>query len=257
MDIRAYNREAWNRQVQSGNQWTLPVSSEQIEAARQGNWALVLTPTKPVPRSWFPDDLDGKKILCLASAGGQQGPILAAAGAQVTVFDNSPAQLAQDRLVADRDSLQIETIEGDMADLAVFSEGTFDLIFHPVSNLFTPRLQPVWNEAGRVLKHGGRLLAGFVNPVSYLFDFDLMEQENRLVVSYTIPYSDLEQLPKERLQQYMDEGSPLEFGHSLEDQIGGQIQAGLWIAGFYEDIQPDSILGRTIPSFCATLALKR
>ena len=79
MDIRAYNREAWNRQVQSGNQWTLSVSSEQIEAARQGNWALVLTPTKPVPRSWFPDDLDGKKILCLASAGGQQGPILAAA----------------------------------------------------------------------------------------------------------------------------------------------------------------------------------
>ena len=84
-----------------------------------------------------------------------------------------------------------------------------------------------------------------------------MEQENRLVVSYTIPYSDLEQLPKERLKQYMAEGSPLEFGHSLEDQIGGQIQAGLWIAGFYDDIQPNSILGRTIPSFCATLAIKR
>ena len=119
---------------------------------------LVLTPTRPVPHSWFPDDLDGKKILCLASAGGQQGPILAAAGAQVTVFDNSPAQLAQDRLVAERDSLQIETIEGDMADLAIFAEETFDLIFHPVSNLFVPRLQPVWNESGRVLKPGGRLL---------------------------------------------------------------------------------------------------
>jgi len=31
---------------------------------------------------------------CLASGGGQQGPVLAAAGAHVTVFDNSPRQLA-------------------------------------------------------------------------------------------------------------------------------------------------------------------
>jgi hypothetical protein len=54
--------------------------------------------------------LAGIEVLCLASGGGQQGPILAAAGAKVTVFDNSANQLVQDRLVADRDGLTIETV---------------------------------------------------------------------------------------------------------------------------------------------------
>ena len=96
MDIRAYNRDAWNRQVAQGNPWTIPVGTDQIAAARQGNWSVVLTPTKPVPSEWFPPS-PGCRTLCLACGGGQQGPILAAAGAHVTVFDNSPAQLAHDR----------------------------------------------------------------------------------------------------------------------------------------------------------------
>ena len=55
-------------------------------------------------------------VLCLASAGGQQAPIFAAAGAMVTSFDNSPVQLAKDELVADRDGLDIHLVQGDMAD---------------------------------------------------------------------------------------------------------------------------------------------
>lgn len=257
MDIRSYNRTAWNYQVQHGNQWTIPVNSEQIAAARNGDWSLVLTPTKPVPRAWFPDNIQNLKILCLASGGGQQGPILAAAGAQVTVFDNSPAQLAQDRLVAEREGLDIQTIEGDMADLTIFPDNSFELIFHPVSNLFVPHLQPVWNEAYRVLKPGGVLLAGFMNPVWNIFDFDLMEKEKKLEVRYRIPYADVEQLTSARLQQLIDEGSPLEFGHSLEQQIGGQTIAGFAIIGFYEDIQPGEILSEYIPSFIATRGVKR
>ena len=127
MDIRAYNREAWNRQVAEGNPWTIPVSSEAVAAARRGEWSIVLTPSIPVPRAWFPL-LDGADVLCLASGGGQQGPILAAAGAQVTVFDNSPRQLARDREVAEREGLGIRTVEGDMADLSAFADASFDLI---------------------------------------------------------------------------------------------------------------------------------
>ena len=96
MDIRKYNRSAWDQEVDRGNKWTLPVSDEEIAAARVGGWDIVLTPTKPVPKEWFPE-LEGLDVLCLASGGGQQGPILAAAGASVTVFDNSPKQLEQDR----------------------------------------------------------------------------------------------------------------------------------------------------------------
>ncbi len=133
MDVRDYNRRAWNRQVEKGNRWTVPVSPEVTAAARRGEWQIFLTPTKPVPRAWFPA-LPGRDVLCLASGGGQQGPILAAAGARVTVFDNAPRQLDQDRMVAERDGLEIDVVEGDMRDLSAFPPASFDLIVHPVSN---------------------------------------------------------------------------------------------------------------------------
>src|SRR4030042_6873542 len=114
MDVRAYNREKWDLQVEHGNPWTIPCSPEVIAAARQGEWSVLLTEQRYVPRSWFPQDLHGVDILCLASGGGQQGPIFAAAGAKVTVFDNSPRKLAQDRLVAGRELLSINLVEADM-----------------------------------------------------------------------------------------------------------------------------------------------
>src|ERR1700676_3256530 len=108
MDILSYNRHAWDRQVEKGNRWTVPVTPDVIAAARRGDWQVVLTPTRPVPARWFPE-LVGLDVLCLASGGGQQAPVLAAAGARVTVLDNSPRQLAQDQMVADRDGLELTT----------------------------------------------------------------------------------------------------------------------------------------------------
>src|SRR5688500_2964543 len=103
MDVTEHNRSAWDRQVAEGNRWTVTVSREVIEAARRGAWGVVLTDTTPAPRDWFPEEMRGVKVLALASGGGQQGPILAATGADVTVFDNSPNQLAQDRALAERE----------------------------------------------------------------------------------------------------------------------------------------------------------
>jgi SAM-dependent methyltransferase len=232
------------------------VSHEVIERARRGEWTVVLTPTKPTPRSWFPKDLNGVRILCLASGGGQQAPIFAAAGAKVTTIDNSPRQLEQDRLVADREGLDIETIEGDMAHLP-FDDESFDLIFHPVSNIFVPEIRPVWSEAYRVLRSGGELLAGFMNPVQFIFDQHLAEHEGVLVVKYSLPYSDLTSLPEEVRRQYTDAGDPIEFGHTLTDQIGGQIDAGFAITGLFEDLDPEAALAEYIHTFIATKATKR
>lgn len=256
MDVRAYNRKAWNRQVKNNNPWTIPVSPQVIAAARDGEWAILLTPTLTVPRKWFPADLHGLEVLGLASAGGQQGPVLAAAGAKVTIFDNSPGQLDQDRHVAEREGLGLRLVEGDMADLSAFPDASFDLIFHPVSNVFVPDVRPVWAEAYRVLRPGGALLAGFMNPLQYIFDFDRMENQGELEVRYSIPYSDLTSLDEERRQKYLDEGAPLEFGHSLDDQIGGQLAAGFLLAGFYEDNDPELLLSKYIPSYIATRAIK-
>jgi SAM-dependent methyltransferase len=244
--------------VESGNPWTVPVSEREVRAARQGNWQILLTPSNPVPREWFPElrDLD---VLCLASGGGQQAPILAAAGAIVTILDNSPLQLAQDRYVAERDSLSLITVEGDMADLSMFAAESFGLIVHPVSNCFVPRIRPVWAEAFRVLQPGGVLLAGFANPVRYLFDLELVERASILQVRHRLPYSDVESLTDQEKQQYMEEGEPLEFSHTLEDQIGGQLDAGFVITGFYEDAYGESVddlLSKYMPSFVATRAIK-
>jgi SAM-dependent methyltransferase len=236
----------------------VPTGPEVISAARRGEWSVLLTPTRPVPRSWFPE-MSGADVLCLASGGGQQGPVFAAAGARVTVLDNSPRQLAQDRFVAEREGLEIVTVQGQMADLSPFPNECFDLVFHPVSNLFAPAVRPVWREAYRVLRHGGVLLAGFMNPDVYLFDLELADEQGVLEVRYTLPYSDLEDAPEELRRRYIENGQPLEFSHSLEDQIGGQADAGFLIAGLYEDRRPpeaNDAISRHMPVFIATRAVK-
>jgi len=144
MDIRSYNREAWNKEVDEGeNPWTKPVSPDVIAKAKTGDFTIVLTENLPVPQNWFPP-LENTDVLCLASGGGQQVPVLAAAGANVTSFDNSPAQLKQDQLVADREGLTIKTVEGDAADLSVFADESFDMIFNPCSTVFMPDVRKVW-----------------------------------------------------------------------------------------------------------------
>jgi SAM-dependent methyltransferase len=256
--IRAYNRQAWDRQVEQGNKWTIPVSPDVIAAARQGKWGILLTPTKHVPPEWF-GDVRGSDVLCLASGGGQQGPILAAAGARVTVLDNSPKQLAQDRTVAEREELTIITVEGDMADLHMFADESFDLIVHPVSNSFAPAVRPVWAEAFRVLRHGGALLSGFTNPACYLFDQELSERAGVLQVKHKLPYSDVESLSAEQEHEYRAKGWPLEFSHTLEDQLGGQLDAGFVLTGLYEDWwgpEETDPLAKYMPTFIATRAVK-
>lgn len=255
-DIVAYNREAWDSQVRKKNCWTIPVSSEEIRRARHDDWRIVLTPEKFVPREWFPDFHSSPiEVLCLAGSGGQQAPILAAAGANVTVLDNSPAQLAQDQLVAEREGLSIKLVQGDMADLSVFGNESFDLIVHPCSNTFVPDVLPVWKEAARVMKPGANLLSGLVNPVFYLFDEELLEK-GEFQVRHKIPYSDLTGLSPERLQTYLANGEPFCFGHTLQDQVGGQIDAGLAITGLYEDIWSEWPISEYIPTFLATKATK-
>ncbi|MBX2997487.1 MAG: class I SAM-dependent methyltransferase [Caldilineaceae bacterium] len=256
-DVGQYNRKAWDAAVDRGSPWTIPVGADQIADARRGEWQIVLTPTKPVPRSWFPS-LRNARILCLASGGGQQGPILAAAGAAegafVTVFDNSPAQLARDRAVADQADLPLITVDGDMRDLSIFADGSFDLIVHPCSNLFVPDVRPVWAEARRVLREGGVLLAGFPNPIQYIFDQQLAD-EGTLHVRHSLPYSDLTSIEAAERDDYIAAEEALEFGHTLTDQIGGQIDAGFVITGFYEDRWPGMALAKYTDTYMATRGL--
>jgi len=258
MDVLEHNRRAWNRQSAAGiSRWCEPVDAATIAAARRDRWAVILTPTITVPRHWF-GRLEGARVLCLASGGGQQAPVLAAAGAEVTSFDASDEQLAKDAAVAAREGLPVRTERGDMADLSRFADSSFELIFHPVSNVFARDVRQVWRECHRVLTPGGRLLAGFMNPAYYLFDHEDIERGGPLEVRFRLPYSDVEQLGPDRLAARVAAGETLEFSHSLDDQIGGQLTVGFVLAGLYEDHWDDAAtpLNAWMPTSIATLALK-
>ena len=252
MDIVAHNRTAWDGYARSGeSEWTHPVSPEVIEQARNGDWSVILTPNKTVPADWFGEIRD-RDLLALASGGGQQVPVLAAAGARVTSFDNSDEQLARDRLVAERDGLDLVTVQGDMADLSAFADDSFDLIVNPASTVFVPELEPVWRECRRVLRSGGRLMTGAMNPALFLFDHDDVDKGGPLEVRFALPYCDLDHNPEARIAK----GEALEFSHSLDAQIGGLIRAGFRIIGFYEDDWSDEAtrLNRYMPTSFAILA---
>lgn len=255
-DLCAYNRAAWDAYVGKGNEWTVPVSSEVIAAARRGEWSLGLIENWPTPRDWFPADLQGSDVLCLASGGGQQGPVLAAAGARVTVFDNSPRQLAQDRLIAEREELAIRTVEGDMRDLSAFDDESFDLIFHPIANCYVPKVLPVWQECYRVLRSGGSLLAGWSNPCAYVLDFFKIDDEGVLEVRHKLPYADVTDLTPAELERLHAEGTAYEWSHSFDEQIGGQLAAGFVLVGFKEGRDTRHLEAQYMPTQFATRAIK-
>ena len=247
------NSAAWDKNVERKNPWTVPVSPNIIRSARRGHWNVVLTPNKPVPKSWFPSDFNGLKVLLIAGGGGQQGPVLSALGADVTVFDNSKKQLEQDELVAKRENLNIKTVQGNMQDLSAFPDESFDFIMQ-FAGCFVDSVLPVWKEAYRVLKHGGTMLAGHNHPFEFLFDVTEMEKGN-LVVRHKIPYSDIKDLEPEEFDRIATDGVVC-FGHTLEDMIQGQIDSGFLIAGYYEDSGCGYVLDDYIDTFFATKAIK-
>ena len=255
--LEDYNRNAWDALVDQKNRWTIPVSPEQIATARTGLVEIVLTPCKPIPQEWL-QPLKGKDVLCLAGAGGQQAHMLAAAGANVSVLDNSSKQLEQDQVVARREGLQIRSELGRMDDLSIFDDASFDLIVHPCSNVFAPDILPVWREAYRVLRTGGHLLSGISNPLLFMFDYAAWD-EGKLIVRHKIPMSERDDLDDAMKAKIAERNEPFAVGHTLQDQIGGQIAAGFAITGFYEDNWSESEnepLAAYIDCFIATRATK-
>ncbi|EMO5084445.1 class I SAM-dependent methyltransferase [Pseudomonas aeruginosa] len=257
IDVLRHNSASWDAQAARDCEWSRPVSAEEVAAARRGDWAVKLTPGA-LPAHWL-GDVRGREILCLASAGGQQAPILAAAGARVTLFDASAGQLDKDRQVAARDRLELACVQGDMRDLSTFADASFDLVFNPISNLYVDDVLPVWRECARVLRPGGKLLASFYNPALFIEDRSPELAEQGLIrPRHRLPYSDLESHSAEALAAKREKGEALVFGHSLTQQIAGQLAAGLLLQDFYEDWQPHPrfVIDRFMPTFLATCALK-
>lgn len=245
-DINAKTIDSW---VKGGWEWGIPIDHSVYEAAKSGVWDVKLTPTKFVPHEWF-GELRNKKVLGLASGGGQQMSVFAAQGAVCTVLDYSGEQLKSERMVAAREQYSIEIIRGDMTQRLPFEDETFDLIFHPVSNCYVEKVIPIWKECYRVLKSPGILLAGMDNGINFLFEG---EDEKEVVNSF--PFNPLKNPEQMKLLEKNNEG--VQFSHTLEEQVGGQLAAGFRLTDLYEDTNGSGRLHEmNIPCFIATRAVK-
>ena len=191
-----------------------PVGPEVIAAARRGE-AGAADGDEAAPREWFPDEMRGLDLLCLASGGGQQAPTSprpARASPSSTTRRGSSHRTARRRARG----AELTTVRRRHGRPLAFADESFDLVFHPVSNLFVPDVRPVWREAFRVLRRGGLLLAGFKNPSFYLFDDRLEEERHGLKFGYKVPYSDLDE-PDRRAEASLSLAYlALEFGHTLD-----------------------------------------
>lgn len=244
-DINARTIDAW---CDSGWEWGKAISHEEFVKAQAGEWHVLLTPTKHVPHEWF-GGLKGKKLLGLASGGGQQIPIFSALGAECTVLDYSLKQCESERMVAKREGYRVDVIQADMTQRFPFGDETFDLIFHPVSNCYVEEIRPIFRECYRVLKKGGVLLCGMDYAFSYMYDETYSE------IKYSLPFN-----PLKDPQAYEDSirnDWGISFSHSLEEQIGGQLEAGFRLTHLYEDTAGTGVLHEHhVPTFFATRAVK-
>ena len=244
-EINAGVIDGWCRE---GWEWGQPISHQTYQDALHGRWEVYLTPTKPVPHAWF-GELAGKRVLGLASGGGQQIPIFSALGARCTVLDYSPRQCESERLVAEREGYQVTVVQADMTRPLPFDDETFDLIFHPVSNCYVEDVRPIFRECCRVLKKGGLFLGGYDIGINYAFDDD----EER--IAYSLPFNPLKDEALYEASLRNDWG--IQFSHTLEEQLGGQLQAGFRLTDLYEDTNGQGNLHRhNIPSFIATRCVK-
>ncbi|MEL1134950.1 methyltransferase domain-containing protein [Desulfitobacterium sp. THU1] len=243
------NSKFFDKWVEEGWEWGKPISHEIYNKAKNNDWDVVLTPTKPVPKEWF-CAMKHAKILGLASGGGQQMPIFSALGAECTVIDYSVKQLQSEKEVAARENYAIEIVQGDITNPLPFADESFDLIFHPVSNCYIEDILPVWQECYRVLKKGGILLAGFDNGFNYLFDDD------ESTITTKLPFNPLKD--PQLYEKSIENDWGIQFSHTIEEQIGGQLKAGLVLTDIYEDTNGQGKLREfNVPTFYATRAVKK
>ena len=258
MDYLKTNKKFWNKWSQKRGPWSRKCSREKLEKARMGTVEISVTTEKLVPQDWLPRKWEGLDVLGLAAGGGQQIPLMAAAGANVTSFDFSEKQLKKDREVCEEEGLTITTQQGEMENLSVFSDKSFDLVIHPVSTCYTKNVRKVYQEVYRVLRAEAVFITGFLNPIFYSLNKDYDEKKEMKLV-YPIPYSDVNSLPKKEIENTIKKSDSFEFGHSLSDLIGGQIEAGFKVTGFYESYWGKkflTIIDTIFPAFIATKAFK-
>lgn len=219
MDVYEHNREAWDARVREKKRHTSVASEEDFR-----NPLLALDRI-----GWLPQPIAGKRVLCLASGGGRQGPLFAAVGAITTVVDISPEMLKQDVEVAKQRGLKLDTLAASMDDLSQLSSASFDVVVQPVSTCYVPDIRKVYNEVGRVLKPGGMYMSKHKQPLN------LQATLKPSPYGYVVQEEYYRQGPlPETAPSVHREAGTLEFVHRWGDMLGGLCRAGFLIEDVIE-----------------------
>ena len=235
-EIARYNRTRWRSLVEANAVFTRPALDLDPESARRR-----LDPSGQLGA------VEGKRVLVLAGGGGQQSVAFALLGAQVTVLDLSDAQLSHDRAAAAQLGLEIQAVEGDMRDLAMFDAASFDVVSQPYSLNLVPDCRAVFREVARIVRAGGLYSVDVATPyvvgVGELdFDGDGYVVKLPYVQGALLEAPDPSWVAGGRTVE-----PPREYRQTLETVINGLVEAGFRIAhldeGLHTDPDPYAIPG--------------
>jgi len=227
-NINKTNRQRWNALASANVEYSRPF--------------LDYTPEKAAEYIYRYDiiqDVAGKKVLCLASGGGQDSVAFGLLGAEITVLDLSDVQLSRDREGAAHHGLQVATLQGDMRDLSVFPANHFDIVWQPYSVNFVPSVESVYREVARVLKSGGIYYMQFANPFVQAVDDEAWDGKayplNRLYIDGEdllayFPHWDVTQPDGNQVKV----DSPHEFRHTMSTVLNTMAKNGFVFLHFQE-----------------------
>ena len=250
MDYQTTNRKSWNRMADEGSLFAKTATDEQCQNPLQ-----VLD-----GRGWLPESVEGLDVLCLASGGGWQSILYAAAGANVTVVDLSDSMLKLDRQEAERRGFAVRTIQTSMDDLRELDDETFDIVHQPVSTCYIPDLTPLYAEVARVLRDDGIYISQHKQPTS--LQISHRNERHQFVIG--VEYYHQGALPKQIDTAYREEGTT-EYLHRFEDLIGGLCRSNMVLEDLREPLRANysasvghyGYRGRFVPPYVRMKARRR
>ena len=218
------NRAAWNRLAESGSRFARVAGDEEL-----------VDPLRTLDgRGWLPESVRGLDVLCLASGGGWQSILYAAAGANVTVVDISPSMLELDLREAARRKLAVKTLQASMDDLSALADASFDIVHQPVSTCYVADIGAVYREVARVLRDGGIYVSQHKQPTS----LQITGRDARNQYTVGVSYYHQGPLPPVGDSSYREAGA-VEFLHRWEQLVGDLCRSGFVLEDLREPFRGD------------------
>ncbi len=218
------NRRVWNQLASGGSVFAKVATDDEIAHPHR-----ILD-----GRGWLPESLHGKDVLCLASGGGWQAILYAAAGANVTVVDLSDRMLRLDDQEASRRGLKVTTMQASMDDLGQLADATFDVVHQPVSTCYVPCVRAVYREVARVLRDDGIYISQHKQPTS----LQISHRSERQQFVIGVEYYHEGPVPRQVDESYRESGTT-EYLHRWEELVGGLCQSGFVVEDLCEPVRAD------------------